>query len=123
MPDKSKLSVIIPVFSGLDQLKHCLRALTLGDYHDFNIIVVDHGTTDAITNGLSTQFPKVFCLRGSPELWWTGATNLGIKHALAGGSEAVMLFNHDCYVQADTIVKLLRHAGRQPGVHHCSYTI
>jgi GT2 family glycosyltransferase len=110
MSDKSKLSVIIPAFSGLEQLKHCLQALTHGNYHNLNIIVVDHGTTDAITSGLSAQFPDVFCLRGSPELWWTGATNLGIRHALASGSDAVLLLNHDCYVQADTIVKLLRHA-------------
>jgi GT2 family glycosyltransferase len=115
MPDKNKLSVIIPAFSGLEQLTHCLQALIHGNFHNFKIIVVDHGMTDAITNGLTAQFPEVFCLRGSPELWWTGATNLGIRNALRNGSDAVMLLNHDCYVQADTIVKLLRHAEGNPG--------
>lgn len=112
---KTKLSVVIPAFSGLDQLKQCLQALEHGDYHNFDTFVVDHGTTNALTTLLSMQYPKVYFLRGTPELWWTGATNLGIRRALANGSDAIMLLNHDCYVQADTIVKLLRHAEDNPG--------
>ena len=115
MDDKPKLSVVIPAFNGLDQLRQCLKALSFEKHHEFETIVVDHGTNDVITDVLSTQFPEVDFLRGSSEIWWTGATNLGVKHALAKGSDIIMLLNHDCYVQADTISKLLQHAAYNPG--------
>ena len=90
-------------------------ALRTGRYHEFKTIVVNHGTNNVITDVLSTQFPEVHFLRGSSKLWWTGATNLGVKYALAGDSDLIMLLNHDCYVQTDTIGKLLQHAKHNPG--------
>ena len=77
-----KLSVIIPAFSGLEQVRSCLQSL-------------------------GEEFPQVICLRGSADLWWSGASNLGIRHALEGGSQWLMLLNHDCYTQPDTICILL----------------
>jgi GT2 family glycosyltransferase len=115
MHDKPKLSVVIPAFDGLDQLRQCLKALRSGKHREFETIVVDHGTNDVITDVLSTQFPEVHFLRGSSELWWTGATNLGVKYALARDSDIIMLLNHDCYVEDNTISKLLQHAKQNPG--------
>lgn len=102
-----KLSVIIPAFSGHGQLQRCLESLDRSTFPDFEIIVVDHGNTSEISDWLRNAFPHVDCVRGSSELWWTGATNTGIRHALQNGSTLVMLLNHDCYVRKDTIGTLL----------------
>jgi len=102
-----KLSVIIPAFSGHGQLQHCLESLYHSSFPDFEIIVVDHGTTSEISNWLQNRFPHVDCIRGSSELWWSGATNLGVRHALHQGSTLIMLLNHDCYVRKNTIETLL----------------
>jgi GT2 family glycosyltransferase len=102
-----KLSVIIPAFSGHGQLQRCLESLDRSTFPDFEIIVVDHGNTSEISDWLRSQFPRVDCIRGSSELWWSGATNLGIRHALHKGSTLIMLLNHDCYVRKDTIGTLL----------------
>jgi len=101
------LSVIIPAFSGHEQLQRCLESLGRSTFPDFEIIVVDHGNTNEISDWLRSQFPHVDCIRGSSELWWSGATNLGIRHALHKGSTLIMLLNHDCYVRKDTIGTLL----------------
>jgi GT2 family glycosyltransferase len=102
-----KLSVIIPAFSGHGQLQRCLESLERSTFPDFEIIVVDHSNISEISDWLRNQFPHVDCIRGSSELWWSGATNLGIRHALHKGSTLIMLLNHDCYVHKSTIGTLL----------------
>ena len=102
-----KLSVVIPAFSGHKQLQRCLESLEHSTFTDFEIIVVDHGNTGEITDWLRSRFSHVDCIRGSSELWWSGATNLGIRHALHKGGTLIMLLNHDCYVHKHTIGTLL----------------
>ena len=109
-PMTSKLSVIIPAFSGLEQVRSCLQSLGESHYRDFDIILVDHGVRDAISRLAKNEFPQVICLRGSADLWWSGASNLGIRHALEAGSQWLMLLNHDCYIEPGTIGVLLKHA-------------
>lgn len=109
-----QVSVIITDFNGYAQTRRCLEALHASHYQKFKILVVDHGTTDETRIGLATEFPDVIRIAGSPRLWWTGATNLGIRTALARGTERVMLLNNDCYVTPETIGTLVRLAQRHP---------
>jgi GT2 family glycosyltransferase len=102
-----KLSVVIPAFSGHGQLQRCLESLDRSTFRDFEIVVVDHGNTSDISDWLRSAFPHVDSVRGSSELWWSGATNTGIRHALQNGSTLIMLLNHDSYVRKDMIGTLL----------------
>lgn len=111
----NKLSIIIPAFSGLDQTRHCLQSLNKSHFKDFKIILVDHGVSDAISQMARNEFPGITCLRGPTELWWSGATNLGIKYALENGSQWIILLNHDCYVEPDTIGILLNNIEKNGG--------
>jgi GT2 family glycosyltransferase len=110
----NKLAIIIPAFSGHKQIKHCLESLYSSHYSDFHAVIVDHGVTDAITRRVNDVFPQTTCKRGSPELWWSGASNLGIRYALESGSKWIMLLNHDCYVHPDTIGTLLKYIENKP---------
>ena len=105
---ESPLFVVIADFNGYDQTRRCLAALNASHYREFRVVVVDHGTTDQTARGLRDEFPEVIRIPAAPELWWTGATNRGIQHALAEGAEAVMLLNNDCYVTPDTVGTLVR---------------
>lgn len=106
-PNSDGLWIVITDFNGFDQTKLCLQALRLSDVHGFTTLVVDHGTDAETRNALARDYPEVIRLAGSPELWWTGATNLGIRCALAHGATAVMLLNNDCYVTPETVGILL----------------
>lgn len=108
------LSIIITDFNGYAQTRRCLAALRASRYRDFTVLVVDHGTTDETRTGLAADFPEVVRIEGSPELWWTGATNLGIRHALERGADRIMLLNNDCYVAPETIGILLELAHANP---------
>lgn len=104
---KKKLSIIIPAFKDQNNIRLCLQSLSKSTYKSFSIIVVDHGSTGEITQWITVEFPGVICLRATSNLWWSGATNLGVRHALMRGSDLIMLLNHDCYVRRDTISSLL----------------
>jgi glycosyltransferase involved in cell wall biosynthesis len=41
----SPLSVIVPVYNGANDLQRCLDALAASDHDDFEVIVVDDGST------------------------------------------------------------------------------
>ncbi len=114
MDNHSSVYIVIPVFNGWSNTKICLDALANSSTTDFNIIVVDHGSTDGTQENLARFYPQVRRICGSPALWWTGATNLGIKTAIEDGATHLILLNNDSYVEVDTVAVLLQHASRSP---------
>ena len=110
-----KIHVIIPFFYGWPQTKMCLEALRASTYRDLEVIVVNHGTEEQTRELLRDQYPEVRQIFGSPTLWWAGATNLGIREAMRRGAKKIMLLNHDCYFEPETIQKLAAHAEQTPG--------
>ena len=101
------LHLVIADFNGCDQTRRCLQALRDSHCQDFTILIVDHGTDGRTREMLAHEYPEAIRIEGSPDLWWTGATNLGLRAALARGASAVMLLNNDCYVTPETIGTLL----------------
>ena len=104
-----KVHIVIPVFTGWNETKMCLDAIRASTYRNLQIVVVYHGTEAEIQNALATHYPEARCVFGPPTLWWAGATNLGIRAALNDRARYIMLLNHDCYVDSDTIGRLLSH--------------
>lgn len=110
----NNLYVVITDFNGYTNTRLCLEALSASDYQKFKVVVVDHGTNDATRIGLAVDFPTVIRLEGSSELWWTGATNLGVRAAIDRGADVVMLLNNDCYVTPETIAILMGLSRKNP---------
>src|SRR2546423_821731 len=102
--------VVLTDFNGWAQTRVCLERLRASSLREFTALVVDHGTTDETAHGLRASYPEAIRVKASPELWWTGATNAGIRAALARGAERVVLLNNDCYVTPDTLATLVEHA-------------
>jgi GT2 family glycosyltransferase len=107
---KKKLFIIIPVFNAWEQTRTCLEHLAESTCTPDSIIVVDHGTSNETRTGLSADFPQVTRIEGSSDMWWTAATNLGIRAALEQGADLLLLLNNDCYVEKKTLETLARHA-------------
>jgi GT2 family glycosyltransferase len=114
IPDNPPVGIVITDFNGWAQTRLCLAALRKSRCRSFETIVVDHGTSRETGDGLARDFPEVTRIEGSPDLWWAGATNLGIRAALEGPARYVMLLNNDCYLHEDTLGILLEQAAREP---------
>ena len=89
------LFIIIPVFNRIEYTTNCLEALGNQSYKDFRTIVVDDGSLDNTSLIIRSKFSDVILLRGDGNLWWSGATNLGIKYAIKSGAKYILTINND----------------------------
>lgn len=68
------IHIIIPVHNRLNFTIDCLNSLKKQDiYNQFNLIVVDDGSTDGTSEYLKKNFPEVKILNGDGSLYWGGA--------------------------------------------------
>jgi N-acetylglucosaminyl-diphospho-decaprenol L-rhamnosyltransferase len=91
---------VVPVHNRKALLKRFLTCMRQQTFRNFTIIVVDDGSTDGTSALIQAKFSEVHLLAGDGNLWWTGATNLGIRHALAQAQEhdAILIINDDIEV-------------------------
>ena len=74
-----KVSVVVCVHDGADTLDECLTSLDLLSYPDFEVIVVDDGSTDG-TLEIAQRHSSVHLIR-VPNGGLSAARNIGLSHA------------------------------------------
>lgn len=111
---RPKIGVSLAVFNSREQTRACLSALLASTGVDLLPVVIDDGSTDGTAEMVASSFPQVSLLRSDGNLWWSGASNLGIRQCLQAGCDYVLLLNPDVLVQPDTIVTLLTIAQQAP---------
>ncbi|MEM4849151.1 MAG: glycosyltransferase, partial [Ignisphaera sp.] len=57
------VSVVILNYNGLEHLKTCLNSVLNTDYPNFEVIVVDNGSTDGSVEFIKNTYPSVKLLR------------------------------------------------------------
>ncbi len=81
------ISVVIPTHNRKDLLRRCLEAATNQDYPDYEVIVVDDGSTDGTGEMVQHEFPQVRYIRQEPNRGPAAARNRGIE--AAGGRSSL----------------------------------
>ncbi|MGB3586085.1 MAG: glycosyltransferase family 2 protein [Tunicatimonas sp.] len=104
-----KIFIVIPVFNNVKYTLRCLDTLEKQDYTNYQTIVVNDGSSDNTTEKINAQYPNVVVLEGDGNLWWTGATNMGIEYALQQSEESdfVLALNNDLEVKEDYLTELV----------------
>lgn len=91
------VSVVVASYNGARTLGPCLESLTSLSYPDYEVILVDDGSTDG-TPELAARFPTVRFVRHSHNLGLSNARNTGI----AAARGAIVAFTDaDCRVDED----------------------
>ena len=96
-----KLSIVLPIFNGLDYTKVCLKSLySLIDFKTnditFSIVIVDDGSTDGSAKWIKVNYPQVHLLSGNGRLWWSGGINMAIQYAIEQlNSDYFLWWNND----------------------------
>lgn len=98
-----RIYIIIPAYNRKHLTRKCLLSLRKQNFQNFKVIVVDDGSTDRTGEMIKEEFSEVILLEGDGNLWWTGATNLGVEYALSQASQNdyILTFNNDTVVRAD----------------------
>jgi len=98
------VSVVIPAYDRQDLLPTCLDSLMAQEYEDFEIIVVDDGSTDG-TADTARRYP-VQVIELGVNSGAGVARNVGVR---AASGELVAFIDSDCTAQPDWISRLVRH--------------
>jgi GT2 family glycosyltransferase len=114
MPGAPRVAVVVPVYNNIRRTQRFLDSFAKVHYAQRRIVVVDDGSTDGTSARLAEHHPEVLVLRGSGDLWWSGATNLGVRYALDDGFDYVLTINNDSVVAPDLLDRLLETASAHP---------
>jgi GT2 family glycosyltransferase len=103
--DLPSVWAVVPSFNRCHRTLRFLRAFAAVDYPRKHVVVVDDASPDHTRFNLALNFPDVTVLAGDGDLWWSGGTNAGIRHALAAGADFILTINDDSVMEPD----FLRH--------------
>jgi glycosyltransferase involved in cell wall biosynthesis len=98
-----KASVVVCAYNGADTLEECLRSLRNLDYPNYEVIVVDDGSTDR-TPQIAARFPEFRLIR-QENRGLSAARNAG---ALAATGEIVAYTDCDCMADQTWLSYLVR---------------
>lgn len=102
-----KVTIIILNWNGLDVTTECLKSLSEVQYDNFNVVVVDNGSTVDPTEFLNKEFPDVSVLRLKENFGFTGGNNVGMEWALKQSADYVLLLNNDTIVDKQFLSELV----------------
>lgn len=114
MPPIPSATIIIVVWNSGGHLEQCRSALLKQTRRDFEIVLVDNGSTDGSLDGIEDRwkdFPLVVERLGGNKGFSVG-NNIGMR--LARGKWIVLL-NADAYPEPDWLAGLIRAAEVNPG--------
>ena len=108
-----KVSVIIPTWNSAKVIDQCLDNLSLQTMQDFEVIIIDNGSTDDDVMDLQKKWPTIdFHIKKlERNIGFASACNLGVH--LATGDWLAML-NSDAFPHPDWLEELLGAAQRHP---------
>jgi GT2 family glycosyltransferase len=102
LPAKPKVSVVVCTYNGSRTLDQCLQSLDRLDYPDYEVVVVDDGSTDSVPE-IVARFPDVTTVR-QPNRGLSAARNAGVQ---AATGEILAYTDDDCFVDPDWLTHLV----------------
>lgn len=105
------VTVVIPNWNGCEFLATCLTSLCSQSFEDFEIILVDNGSTDDSVAFVNGEFPEVRVVALKENRGFSAAANAGIK---ASSSGRVILLNNDTEADPKWLEALMRAANTHP---------
>lgn len=112
-----KVSIVIPNFNGKKYLDGVLKSLARQTYRDFEIILVDNGSTDGSIEYVKEGYPHVRLIQLPENMGFCKAVNEGIKLSRA---RYVILLNNDTEAHKDFVKELVAAMDRHRKAFSCA---
>ena len=110
-----KVTIIIPNYNGLKFMEPCFETLNRQTTDDYQVLVVDNGSTDGSVEWLKERkIPSIFLEENTG---FTGAVNVGLKTAK---TPYVILLNNDTEVHDDFVAQMIRAIEKSPSIFSVS---
>ena len=105
----AKVYILIPIHNNIAETRKCLSCIRTQTYTNYEVIVIDDGSTDNSNEIIKNEYPDTTILQGNGNLWWAGALYEGIKYVLkkAQPTDHVLIVNNDLIFDNNYIINLV----------------
>lgn len=108
-----KVAAVVPTYNRWPKTQRFLEQFILQMYADLTIIVVDAHSPDGTASRIRQHYPDIILLQVNSQNYWAGATNAGVRYALAHGYDYVLTINDDAVIESDYVQRLVALAQSQ----------
>lgn len=109
MLSSPKVAIVIVNWNKKDHLISLLGFLGSITYNDYEIIVVDNGSTDGSAEAIREQFTTIHIIANRENIGGTGGFNTGMRYALDKGVyKYIWLLDNDVQVENNTLNELIK---------------
>jgi len=104
-----KIYIVAPIYNKKDDTLKFLNSISHQSYKNYQIIIIDDGSTDGSSQAIKAKSPKTIILEGNGSLYWTGAMRKGIQYILkvAKDDDFVLAINNDVTVDRNYLKNIL----------------
>jgi len=106
--------VVILNWNLKDDTAECVASVLRSDYSNYRVLVVDNGSSDGSEEYLRRAFPSSEFIANAVNLGFAAGNNIGIRYAVANGTDYVFLLNNDTAVDAAMLGQLVSYAESDP---------
>ncbi len=111
-----KVSIIILVYNNYIDTKECLESLANITYQNYEVILVDNGSTDGSGKKLEQEYPEHTYIFNEDNLGFAGGVNCGIRYSMTKNADYVFLLNNDAIVDKGFLEPLVSIAGKNSSI-------
>ncbi len=110
------VSILVLNWNGAGDTIACVRSLAGLTFENREVVVIDNGSTDDSADTIRASLPGVTLVRNPRNLGFAAGNNVGVRRALARGSDYVWLLNSDTVVEPASLDALVALAESDPRV-------
>jgi len=105
-----RVTIITLNWNGKADTIDCVASLRKLNYTNFDIIVVDNGSTDGSKSTILARFPDITVLENARNLGYARGFNSGLRYAYEHGADYFLVVNSDTTVDPEALRELIEAA-------------
>ena len=106
MTKTHKIAVLMTCHNRRETTLSCLAALYRQE-NDFDVYLVDDGSSDGTADAVNREYPQVRILQGDGNLFWVGGMRMAFAEAMENVHDYYLWLNDDTILEPQAISKLL----------------
>ena len=115
-----QVSFVTPHWNKLELLRKALKTLEEQTYQDFEIIIIENGSTDGSVEFIKNNYPAIHLIELPENIGYAPAANLGIQHA---AGEYIAFYSNDVYSDRCWLERMVRALDTHPDIGFCGCRI
>ncbi len=112
--DLRRVGVVVLDWNGGALTLRCLESVYASRSVVPEVVLVDNASRAPVLDAAKQQFPALTTIRNPTNLGYAGGNNIGIRHLLERGVEAVLVLNNDAQLAPEALATMLA-AAREAG--------